>query len=180
MSSIFSDEPPVKEKVCRTATTTSFFSNSVVLVIILIIAIIAIIALWLFGSGLGDQVLDGLTLPIGFPTYVIRNLFSTLSILLIGVAAWFLIPTLPELEGTVFILLFLVICVALLISEGLFEFRKDANGAGLTCSLAATATLFLIVVSWPSPNWIKLILILPLLWFIYLALEMLFLAKKNA
>lgn len=180
MSSIFSGDPPTKEKGCKAVDPVSFFSNSAVLVIILIISIIAIIALWLFGSGVGDKVLDGLSLPIGFPTYVIRNLFNTFSILLIGLAAWFIIPTLPELEGTIFILLFLVICVALLISEGLFEFRKDTNGAGLTCSLAATATLFLIVVSWPSPNWIKLILILPMLWFIYVALEMLFLAKKNA
>ena len=180
MSSIFSDDPPTKELPVSVCRATSFFSNSAVLVIILVIVIISIIAMWLFGSGIGDRVLDGLILPIGFPTYVIRNLFNTVAIILIAVAAWFLIPTLPELEGSVFILLFIIICVALLISEGLLEFRRDANGAGLTCSLAATATLFLIVASWQSANWIKLILILPLLWFVYLTLELLFLARNNA
>lgn len=77
------------------------------------------------------------------------------------------------------VFLFLIICGCFIVSESRFQNFADGTGAGLTTSLATTAILFLLVLSWSSTGWSKLLLILPLLWLIYLSLSYLAFGQKN-
>lgn len=131
------------------------------------------------GLGKGNTVLDGKILPTGFPTYFIRNFVTSLALISLTLGTVLVARSLPNFEAAMAIFLYLLICSCFLASEALFEHLLDATGAGFAIALSGTATLFLLVLSWSSSGWAKLLLLVPLLWIIYLSISFLAFGKKN-
>jgi hypothetical protein len=160
-------------------TLNPILSSHGILLILLLLLLFTLLVLWLIGFRNGNSVLDGKILPTGFPTYVIRNVISSISLISLAVGTLLIAKSLPIFEATMSVFLFLIICGCFIVSESRFQNFADGTGAGLTTSLATTAILFLLVLSWSSTGWSKLLLILPLLWLIYLSLSYLAFGQKN-
>lgn len=148
-----------------------FINNHGIIIILILIMIIAIIAIWLFGSKYGDTVTDGKKLPTGFPLYIIRNVFSTLSIILIGLGIYFVSRNNQDFNSGMLILLYVVLAVTTMLYEAYFQIKSDPSTAALVLSLGSTAILFMIFLSWDSPIWVKFFFFIPFVWFFFLVIE---------
>jgi hypothetical protein len=178
VGSVESAEPVDWDLISK--TVNPILSSRGILLILLLLLFLTLLGLWLLGFWKGNSILDGKILPTGFPTYFIRNLVSTFSLISLAVGTLLIARNLPIFEASMSVFLFFVICACFLTSELLFNHFIDGTGAGLATSLAGTAILFLLVLSWSSTTWSKLLLLLPLLWLIYLSLSFLAFGKKNA
>jgi hypothetical protein len=173
MSNYFIDEtlPPETLPPDIVQKGEAFFSKHGILIVILLIVIIAIFAIWLVGSKNGDSVTDGKVLPAGFPLYIVRNIFTSISIALVGIGVYFAVRQNEDFNSVILLLLLVVLAGIVMIYESIFEIRGDAGGSALTISLAGACTLFILFLAWPSSSWVRLIIVVPLLWFVFLLLE---------
>ncbi len=156
-----------------------FVNNYGILIILILIMIIAIIVIWLLGSKTGDTVTDGKILPSGFPLYLIRNIFSSLSLILLGIGIFFVARYNQDFNSAMLIFLFAICAGCVMLFETYFQVKQDSNTAALILALSTTSILFMIFLSWSVSLWIKFFFFLPLLWFIYLLLEVLYYNSIN-
>ncbi len=180
MSSLFDDTvPPSTLKTDPVTSTTQFFSQNGILIVVVVILFFTIITLWLLGSKVGDTFLDGLKVPVGFPFFIVRNLFNTLALLILGIAIFYAIRTIADFDATVLIILFAIFCGTLISYEAMLELKKDLSGAALVSTLSITCLAFILFLSWKSAGWVKLLMFTAALWYIFLFFETLSLHYMN-
>jgi hypothetical protein len=156
-----------------------FVNNYGILIILILIIIIVITVIWLLGSKTGDTVTDGKILPYGFPLYLVRNVFSSLSLVLLGTGIYLVSRYNQDFNSAMLIFLFAVCCGCIMLFETYFQVKQDSNTACLILALSTTAILFMIFLSWGVSLWIKFFFFIPLFWFIYLLLEVLYYNSLN-
>lgn len=178
MSSLF-DDATSTGKSESLDSATDFFNKNGILIVIVIILFFTIIAIWLIGSKVGDTIFDGVKVPSGFPFYVVRNLFNTFSLILIGLAIFYVIRTIQDFDGTILVLLFTIFCGTIISYEALLEQKKDFSGAALISTLSLTCLAFLIFLSWRSNSWVKFLVFISGIWYIFIFFETLTLHYIN-
>src|ERR1700733_5399233 len=85
-----------------------FVNSYGILIILILIMIIAVIVIWLLGSKSGDTVTDGKKLPFGFPLYLVRNIFSSLALILLGIGIFLVSKNNQDFSSAMLIFLFAI------------------------------------------------------------------------
>ena len=175
--------PKVPEQVTKSITisekTEKFVQNNALIVLVIVLVVITILAIWLIGSKNGDSIFSGLKLPPGFPTYVIRNLFTSLAIIIIGVAVAFSIKTSRDFDSTIIIVMFSMFLGLVIALEANIQNRQDWNGAAITVPIAMLALGFVLFFTWRTAVWVRILLIVGIIWFLFLFIEVIAINSLN-
>jgi hypothetical protein len=169
----------VGSDIQRISDEEKFVNSNGIIIILILIMIIAIIVIWLLGSKTGDTVTDGKKLPAGFPLYFVRNAFSSLSLVLLGVGIYLVSKDHQDFNAAMLIFLFAIVASCVMLYETYFQLKENPGMAALILSLSTTAILFMIFLSWSHSLWIKFFFFIPLLWFIFLLLETFYYSHLN-
>lgn len=159
--------------------TENFVKNNSLVVLIIVLLVIAILAIWIIGSKNGDSIFKGATLPPGFPTYALRNVFTTLALILITIGVIFAVRTNYDFDNTIIVVMYSIFLGLVIALEATIQSRADWNGAALTSPIMFLALGFLVLFTWRGATWIRILLILGAIWFLFLAVEVLALKALN-
>jgi hypothetical protein len=102
---------------------------------------------------------------------VIRNLFTSLAIILIGVAIAFSIKINRDFDNTIIIVMFTLFLGLVIALESNIQNRQDWNGAAITVPIAMLALGFVLFFTWRTAVWIRILLVVGIIWFLFLFIE---------
>ena len=175
--------PPKSGTGTVTETVTEradhFIRGNILVTVVIVIAIICIFAIWLIGSQRGDSIFSGLRVPIGFPRYVIRNIFTTFAIIMLTIGVIFSFKNTKDFDNTIIIVMYILFLGLVIGLESNIQNREDWDGAALTAPIMLLALAFIVFFTWKNALWTRVLLLLSVIWFIFLTLEVLALKSMN-
>lgn len=124
--------PPKSGTGTVTETVTEradhFIRGNILVTVVIVIAIICIFAIWLIGSQRGDSIFSGLRVPIGFPRYVIRNIFTTFAIIMLTIGVIFSFKNTKDFDNTIIIVMYILFLGLVIGLESNIQNREEVLG----------------------------------------------------
>lgn len=174
----YDTEPLDTEVVAK--RSQKFVNNNGYLILLLVLAIIAILAIWLIGAKNRDTFPSGLNLPPGFPNYIIRNVFTSLAILVLAIAVAMSLRKDRDFDNAVLIMMFVIFLALEIALESSFQNREDLSGTALAAPLTTLALGFIMFYAWPvAHGWVRGLYIFSFVWFLYLTIQFFLLYHRN-